>query len=135
MVKNRAKSPLSLKVEFLEWYMSRDPRKGTQAKWAKEHDLVPETVSRWIHDDSEFDQLLAAVERGQEKRKAQVIEVMYQRACDPEDPMGIQAASFLAKVMGWNKPEKVDVKVDRVAYVEPGTLRELSRELYPELKN
>lgn len=133
MVKNKGKTPLAVKVEFMEWFISRDPRKGTQARWAKEHDLTPETISRWLHDDTEFDSLLAAVERGQEKRKAQVLETMFLRACDPEDPAGIQAAQFLAKVLGWNKPEKVAVTVDRVAYVEPGALRELSRALHPEL--
>lgn len=136
MVKNKAKTPVATKVEFLEWYISRDPRKGTQAGWAKDHDLAAETISRWLHDDDEFDTLLKAVERGQEKRKAQVVETMFLRACDPEDPMGIQAATFLAKVFGWLKSEKLDVTVvDRVAYVEPGALRELSRSLHPELRS
>jgi hypothetical protein len=45
------------------------------------------------------------------------------------------AATFLAKSFGKFKTEKQANIVDRVSYVEPGALRELSERAFPELRS
>lgn len=136
MVKVRgAKTPLSVKVEFLEWFMSRDPAKGSQSAWAKTHDLAPETVSRWVHEDAEFDLLLTAAEKAQGKRRAAVIEAMYDVATNPNDMQCVQAATFLAKVFGWYAPEKHQVDVtERVAYTAPDALQKMGEQVLAQAR-
>jgi len=136
VVKNKCKTPVAVKVEFMEWFISRDPRKGTQGNWAKEHDLAAETISRWLHNDDEFKSLLDAAERGQEQRWVQVVETMYLRATDPEDSMGVQAAAFLAKIYGKFKGDKLEITtVQRVAYTQPSALKTLSDQIDAERPN
>lgn len=125
------KVSLSEKADLVEWLIGG---KGSQAAWAKKQNRAPETVSRLL-DDPEFQSLWAAAERGQMQRRAVVVEKALEVANDPDHINWGRAIDFLAKVGGWYKGDKVTVTVDRVAYVEPGALRERALDLYPELKN
>lgn len=123
------KISLDEKADLVEWIITG---KGAKAEWARKHGHAPATVSRLL-DDPEFKQLWTAAERGQEQRRAYVVEQAYKILSDTDHMHWPRAADFLAKVFGWYKPEKVNVSVDRVAYVDPGTLHDLAVQSFPEL--
>lgn len=124
------KTPMAVKVEYVEWLMSGAI--GKKGDWARAHQIAPETLSRML-DDEDVQALIAAVERGQERRFGMVIEKAYRIAADPDHMHWPAAANFLAKVHGKYKPDKIEATVvDRVAYVQPGTLREAAVAAHPE---
>lgn len=124
------KVSLAEKADLVEWLITG---KGSQAAWALKNKRAAATVSRLL-DDSEFKALWSAAERGQEQRRAYVVEQAYRIVSDPDHMHWPRAADYLAKVFGWYKANRLDVSVvDRVAYTDPTALRELALKQYPEL--
>lgn len=121
---------LEEKIDFVEHVIQG----GNISEWATKHDRARSTAHRLL-DDVEVRQFIEAAERGQGQRFAAVVEKAYMVAMDPDHIHWAAAANFLAKVHGKYKAEKHSVEiVDRVAYVEPGVLRERSLAQYPELR-
>lgn len=125
------KVSLAEKADLVEWIITG---KGSKSAWAKKHNRAAETVSR-ILDDPEFKELWAAAERGQEQRRAYVVEQAYKIIADTDHMRWGKAADFLSKIHGWYKPEKIEATVSRVAYVEPSALADVAVSRFPELRN
>lgn len=127
-IPGQAKDTQALKIAYVAWLLDIDPRKGSQQDWAKAHELHPSTVSEWKSDDFVLE-LLEKAENALRKQWTQVLRSLFLVAQDPEHPQMVAAAGLLAKVWGKIQPDKLQVSVDRVAYVQPGALRDLSEQL------
>ena len=120
------------KLRFVEWLFAEQRIPSRQGDLAIELGVDPATLSDWKRDDP----LVAGALGKIEDRISAVDLAQFRIATDIKHPGSTQAATYLAKRFGMFKAEKVNVEVvDRVAYVDPGALRERSIALYPELKN
>ena len=127
MAKNGEKT--AEKVAFIEWWFTvgRDPR--TMTEWAAEHKVAIQTLSEWKRSP----EFVGKQEAYRTLFRADFVDatrVMLGRAKQGD----VAAYVAVAKVLGENAPDKVDVNVvDRVAYVEPTALRDLAIAKFPEL--
>lgn len=119
----QAKDTQALKVEYVDWLFSGDPDKGSQAEWAKAHDLHPVTVSRWRNNDEFVLELIAKQEAVIDKRWALVLRRQEVIALTGKPLEATAAATFLAKTFGRFKAEKIDLNVTGAKF------RELQSEL------
>ena len=115
----------ALKLDYAVWLIDPNPRKGTQQEWAKAHDVTRQTLWEW-QSDSLVVEISQKAEALVERGWVHVLETQFRIATDLDHINCVQAATFLAKAFGRFKPDKVDITVDRVAYVEPGVLRDLA---------
>ena len=123
----------ALKIAYVSWLIDPTPSKGSQAAWAKAHDLNPVTVSTW-KDDEFVASLIEKAEPMMRRDWVRVTAALLVAATDPDHPQFVAAASLLAKAWGKIQPDKLQVSVDRVAYVQPGALRTLALDEFPELR-
>lgn len=114
-----------LRAAFIAWCF--DPgRQGTQAGWAREHDVEPATLSDW-KKSAEFLEAAEDYKHTCRPAFAEATIVMLQLA----KRGNVNAYRAVSAVLGENAPQQIESTVDRVAYVSPGALRELSERLYP----
>lgn len=106
--------------------------KGTQKDWAKDHGLHEVTVSEWKSDEFVVG-LLRKANTMMEPVWAAALGTLARIATDENHPQVVQAIRELGKLLDKYPSEKVNVSVDRVAYVEPDVLVKHARNLYPEL--
>ena len=124
----------ALKAAFVEWLTSAYPEPPTQTLLAERMGVDAATLSDWKRDPY----VVGLLEKVDERRVAtwaQATARLVRIALRGKDSDAIQAVRELGKLWGRYPSEKHDVTViDRVAYVQPGALREQALELYPELK-
>lgn len=129
--KNRDMS--ALKAAFVQWLGDPFPNPPTQSALAMQIGVDAATLSDWKHDPyvvgllEKRDQYRAAAWTQNEARLQRI-------AREGKDADAISAIRELGKLWGKYPTEKLDVSVQRVAYVEPGALREMALEQYPELR-
>lgn len=120
-----------LKTEYVAWLLDPDRSPTLQKDWARAHGLHEVTVSRWRHDDF----VLALLKRSNEMLEpawalamANLIRIAHAQF---DDMTAVQAIKELGKLLKKYPDTKVDVAhhIERIAYVTPGALRELSASL------
>lgn len=100
MTEESAKRDYSaLRREFAEWLMY--PFHGTQAAWAKEHDLAEQTLSEWKADPDFAKLLINWRERGKVAIPAMFAAVV-QRVIEKGDPIAYRA---VMETLGESKQE------------------------------
>ena len=116
-------------VEFLDWLMSAE-RQGTQADWARAHDLNPTRISDWKRDDAAFqsamNRRLREVGLGAEDL-ATTIRGLQKKAATGDS----QAANALLAWMKFLSPNGIEKESEKD--VEALTDAELEAELRREL--
>lgn len=121
--------PDETKAEYVAWLLDPDRYPRTQQAWAEKHGIHEVTVSRWRHDDYVLDLLKRASEM-LEPVWARVLATLIKVATDSDHMQCVQAARELGKLLKKYPNEKLDLTlVDRVAYVPPGALKELSERI------
>lgn len=122
------------KTAFVEWLVARHKEPKTQTELAGLLGVDIATLSDWKHDEFVLAQL-KKVEARREAGWAQAWANLERIACQTQDnASAIAAIKEMGKLMSKYPSEKIDhTIVERVAYVQPGALRELSRSLHPEL--
>lgn len=119
----------ALKTEYVSWLLDPEKNPQTQHAWATAHGLTPETVSRWKRDPFVLELLRRANEL-LEPLWARALSTLVKVATDPEHMSCVAAIRELGKLLQKYPSEKHDITVvDRVAYVQPGALREMSAQL------
>ena len=107
-----------LKAEFAAWYFDPD-RVGTQKQWAEEHGCGASTLTAWKSEDW----FIAEQEKWKERLDrhfGMVMYAAYKRATDTDsfNNSQIQAARFIADMLGKTPPKKVDHRVDVFTFLE-----------------
>lgn len=116
----------ALQQDFLEWLVSF-PRSGSQAQWARDHNVDERTVRRWKKDPkfvkewrAHAEELNLSIERVQE-----VLNNLYDTASTQQNASGVKAASLYLEYVGKFMPtKKVVVESDDLSGV---SLDELAR--------
>jgi hypothetical protein len=115
----------ALRVAFAEWLLDPYRNPPTQKEWAEQHDLDAATLSDWKRRED----VRALLAEWRERYRPAFVDVVYAlfrraRAGD------VQAARLLGDWLGENARARVDHEVvDRIAYVDPDALRQLSLEM------
>lgn len=126
-----------LKAEFAAWYFDPD-RAGTQKDWAHEHECAASTLTAWKSEDW----FVAEQEKWKErleKHFGMIMYAAYKRATDTDsfNQSQIQAARFVADMLGKTPPKKIDARVDvftwlqQVSVDDEGTAEGVFTELPP----
>lgn len=123
------------KLAYALWLVSRVKTPKTKTEWAFEHKVNRDTLwewerSSWISDFIDKD--VAAKKAALAEAYANLEWIATQR---DDKSAAVNAIRELMKLNGKYPSEKIDVSVDRVAYVQPGALREHAVASFPELKN
>lgn len=127
----------ALKGEFAIWYFDPD-KSGSQKGWAEEHGVHPTTLSSWKAEDW----FVAEQEKWKERLERHFGSIMYaayKRATDTDsfNQSQIQAARFVADMLGKTPPKKIDARVDvftwlqQVSVDDEGTAEGVFTELPP----
>lgn len=96
------------KRRFVEWLISEEKVPARQGELAAEMGVDQSTLSDWKRDPAVV-KLLAEIEAGFAAEKARAVANLVRIATQGKDAMAAVAAfRELAKVFGWNKPEKVE---------------------------
>lgn len=119
----------ALKTEYVAWLLDPDRSPISQGAWAREHNIHPNTVTRWKSDDFVLGLL---------KRSAEMMEPVWARALANltriatqrlDDMVAVAAIKELGKLLKKYPNEKLDITtVNRVAYTQPDALALLSGE-------
>lgn len=123
----------ALKARFVGWLTSDRPEPRYQYELAKVLGVDAATLSDWRHDPYVID-LLQKVDERRAATWAQCRARLERVVLHGSDGDAIQAIRELGKLWGKYPVEKVTVSVERVAYVQPGALRDLAVEQFPELR-
>jgi hypothetical protein len=115
----------ALKAEFAVWYFDWD-HVGNQQSWAKEHNVHPTTLSIW-KSEPWFQELEGRWKEQLEARFGSVMHAAYKRATNTDDfnNSQIQAARFIADMLGKSPPKKVEVGVNIFNWLEQLAPKEL----------
>lgn len=121
------------KIAFATWLRTPLPEHRTQTALAEHLGVDNATLSDWKHDPL----VLAELDKLDQRRQAtwaQATARLERIGLYGKDAEAIQAIKELGKLWGKYPSEKHDVTVvDRVAYVQPGALREQAVALHPEV--
>lgn len=117
----------AIKLAYAEWLVSYTKEPKTQSELAVVLGVDAATLSDWKRDAYVLE-LLKGFESRREADWARAWANLVRIACQTADnASALGAIKELGKIMAKYPSEKVDLNVvDRVSYVQPGALRELS---------
>jgi hypothetical protein len=116
----------ALQIDYVSWLLDPEKSPRTQQAWAEAHGITAVTVSRWKRDEYVLE-LLKHANDLIEPMWARALATLIKVATDPDHMSCVSAIRELGKLLGKYPSEKVDLNVvDRVAYVMPSALRDLS---------
>lgn len=123
-----------LKLAFVDWLVAAHKEPRTQTELAGVLGVDIATLSDWKHDDY----VIAGLKRAETRREAgwaRAFANLERIACQTQDnAAAVSAIKEMGKLLSKYPAEKVDHTVtERVAYVNPGALRDHAREAFPEL--
>lgn len=122
------------KDAFVAWLVSAHKEPRTQTELAGVLGVDIATLSDWKHDDY----VIAGLKRAESRREAGWAKAFanLERIATQTQDNGAAVAAIreMGKLLSKYPAEKVDHTVtERVAYVNPGALRDHAREAFPEL--
>jgi hypothetical protein len=125
-----------LKLAYLAWFRSADKDPKSRKAWAEANGVSRMTLWEW--EQADWFAEVVGKDTAEEKARWEFLKIELEWLATQRVDLGAKATAIreYGKLMGKYPSEKVDhTVVTRVAYTEPGALREKALDAYPELRN